>query len=424
MLINFLSVGIDAGADFSFMSIAHPNQTLIGKPIKILHSNMSSLANAVSAIRKAEDTYSMKSRIFIESTGIYHYPVFCYFRDRGFDIRVVNPIISNSTTNVNIRKAKNDKIDSKKLAFLGLNPKLKTSVMPDDIVINLRNLVREYYNLTDMKSAYTNKLHFELRTAFPQYIGIFSKLNADTSLELLYKYMSPKNFLAADKSELISTIRKVSRFGVKYAERKCGEIIQAAENALVFGHSVETNFTLIKLYIDFIRSYDRSADSVMSQIKNIINENPDELFIRQIHIVDSIRGAGLITAATIMCEIGDFSVFEKPKQLFAYFGLDPAVNQSGNSKGRDGRMSKRGSPLARRAIHTIALVSIGKNNNPVLRDYYINKCKSKPKLVALGAVSHKICNIIFAILRDNKNFSVISPDDHINLYQSKLLSVI
>ena len=112
MLINFLSVGIDAGADFSFMSIAHHNQTLIGKPIKILHSNMSSLANAASAIRKAEDTYSMKSRIFIESTGIYHYPVFCYFRDRGFDIRVVNPIISNSTTNVNIRKAKNDKIDS------------------------------------------------------------------------------------------------------------------------------------------------------------------------------------------------------------------------------------------------------------------------------------------------------------------------
>ena len=71
MFKPFISVGIDVGADFSFMSIALPNQTLVTKPFKITHSNLNSLESAVSAIKKAEELYSLESRIFLESTGIY-----------------------------------------------------------------------------------------------------------------------------------------------------------------------------------------------------------------------------------------------------------------------------------------------------------------------------------------------------------------
>ncbi len=118
-----------------------------------------------------------------------------------------------------------------------------------------------------------------------------------------------------------------------------------------------------------------------------------------------------------MCEIGDFSAFQSPKQLFAYFGLDPAVKQSGKFNGTRTSMSKRGSRIARRVIHTMALVSIATNrngsaNNPVLREYYLKKCQSKPKIVALKAVMHKVCNIVFAIQRDEKEFEIITPEDH------------
>jgi hypothetical protein len=37
---------------------------------------------------------------------------------------------------------------------------------------------------------------------------------------------------------------------------------------------------------------------------------------------------------------------------------------------------------------------------------------SKPKMVALGAVMHKVCNIVFAILRDEKEFEIITPEEH------------
>lgn len=67
-----ISVGIDIGANFSWMSIALPNQQFIGKPYKILHNKMYSITTAVSKIKEAEELYSLERRIFLESTEIYH----------------------------------------------------------------------------------------------------------------------------------------------------------------------------------------------------------------------------------------------------------------------------------------------------------------------------------------------------------------
>ena len=62
----FISVGIDVGADFSWMSIVLPNQQFVGKPYKILHNSMDSLASAVSKIKEAEEVaFSLNPREFI-----------------------------------------------------------------------------------------------------------------------------------------------------------------------------------------------------------------------------------------------------------------------------------------------------------------------------------------------------------------------
>jgi len=413
----FISVGIDVGADFSFMSIALPNQTFVGKPFKIIHSDFNSLSMAVSKIKEAEEMYSLESRIFLESTGIYHYPLFCYLSDKGFLVSIINPIISKNSTNINIRKVHNDKFDSKKLALIGLKPDLKVSLMPSELALDLRNLSREYYDLVDNRSAYINKLQGELRIAFPQYLKIFSKVTVNTSLTLLEKFTSPDGFLEASKDQIIASIRSTSRFGITYAEKKYKAIIQAAKAAKTFSYSVNSNFKRILLYIRFIRQYNDEIEAILSDMRELVESNEDTDFVKQIRLIESIKGAGFLSAVTLMCEIGDFSAFKSPKQLFAYFGLDPAVKQSGNFKGTDVNISKRGSRIARRVIHTIALVSIALNrngtaNNPVLREYYLKKCQSKPKMVALGAIMHKVCNIVFAILRDEKEFKIITPEEH------------
>ena len=413
----YISVGIDVGADFSWMSIALPNQTFVGKPFKILHSDLNSLSLAVSKIKETEELYSLESRIFLESTGIYHYPLFCYLRDKSFNCSVINPIITKNSTNINIRKVHNDRFDSKKVALVGLKPDLKVSLMPSDLALDLRNLSREYYDLMDNRSAYVNKLQGELRMVFPQYLLIFSKITTKTSLTLLEKYTSPESFLSASKDEIIDSIRATARFGLTYAENKYNAIIQAANDANTFGYSVCSNFKRIRLYIRLIRNYDEEVSAILSDMHELVDANETTDFVKQIHLVESYKGAGFLSAVSLMGEIGDFSSFRSPKQLFAYFGLDPAVKQSGQFEGTKISMSKRGSRIARRVLHTMALISISKNRdgsakNPVLRDYYLKKCQAKPKMVALGAVMHKVCNIVFAILRDEKEFTVITPGEH------------
>ena len=419
----YISVGIDVGADFSFMSIALPNQTFVGKPFKITHSNLDSVETAVKKIKEAEESNSLKARIFLESTGIYHYPLFCYLRDKRFDVSIINPIITNNSTNLNIRKVHNDKFDSKKLALIALKPDLKTSVIPSDFVLNIRNLVREYYRFTNQRSAYVNKLTALLKVSFPEYLGIFSKITVNTSLALLDKYPSPDSVLNAKKSNIMGLIKKTARFGTAYADQKYEMLISAAKKAKSFGHSWPSDAELIKLYISMIRNFDNAAQQLICSVKSIVESYPDELFCKQIRLLETIKGCGFLSAVTLMCEIGNFSVFSAPKKLYAYLGLDPSVKQSGKFNGTNVKLSKRGSRLARRVLHMMAINSIGftkggKSKNPILRDFYDKKCLSKPKMIALSAVMHKLCNIIFAVLRDNKPFEFISPEQHNLAYRN------
>ena len=292
-----------------------PNQQFVGKPYKILHISIDSLTTAVSKIKEAEELYSLESRIFLESTGIYHYPLFCYLHDKGFNCSVINPIITK------------------------------------------------------------------------------------TSLTLLETYTSPSAFLKTDKQEIIDIIKSTAHFGLTYAQNKYNAIIQAATDANQFGYIIDSNIKRIRLYISFIRKYDEEINSILESLHELVDANEDSDFVKQIHLIETFKGAGFLSAVSIMGEIGDFSAFSKPKQLFAYFGLDPAVKQSGKFEGTKVQMSKRGSAIARRVIHTLTLQSIsishnGEAKNPVLREYYLKKCDSKPKLVAMGAVSHKVCNMM------------------------------
>ena len=415
---SYLSVGLDVGADFTWMSIALPNGSFIGKPFKIVHSDPRSRDLAVAKIKEAQETYSLKSRCFLESTGIYHIPLLCFLRDKGFDCSVINPIITKNSTNISIRKLHNDKFDSKKAALVGLNVSLKTSIIPDDSVLDLRNLIRDYYYFKDLQSSVALKLTAELKVSFPAYAKVFSKVTTQSSLKLLSSYPLAEDMLTAPKDDIVKIIRSTARFGEAYALRKYDAIIAAAQDAAVFGRALPSNAVRIRLYIDTYQEYQKHLDALLKALHETVEKLQDTLIYDQICLLQSLRGIGFLTAAVLIAEMGDFKLFSSPKKLYAYFGLDPAVKQSGKLNGDKVHMSKRGSSLARRVLHMVALNNIkidkgsGTPVNPVVYNYYTRKCSGKKKPVAMGAVMHKICNIIFAMLRDNKPFEVITPEEH------------
>lgn len=76
-------------------------------------------------------------------------------------------------------------------------------------------------------------------------------------------------------------------------------------------------------------------------------------------------------------------------------------------------------------MFTVVLASIRRNkkgqaNNPVLREYYDKKQESKAKKAAIGALMRKVTNIIFAVLRNNRKFVIITPHQHIQNYNQSI----
>lgn len=421
MSSTFLSVGIDVGSAFSFISIVDSSSNLIGKSFKIIHDDFASLERAVSTIKKAEELESQKARIFLESTGIYHVPLFCYLSEKGFDVSIINPLITHSIKNVGIRKVKNDRLDSIAIAKLGLSPDLRTSKLPVKLVLELRYLVRRYFDLVDERAAHVIKLKGFMHVVFPQYLSLFSNITGKTSIMLLEKYGSPQKLLHAHQKSLIEKIMKASRKGRNRAAKIYDDLMAAAKAALTFSCQLNSVYFAIQQSLKLFKELNTHITNIVKQIHAVVDANSQEPFIKQIALVDSIPGIGFLSSVALMCEIGDFSLFHRPKQLFAYFGMEPAVKESGKFKATNVHMSKRGSRIARRVIFAAALSCIrrtrnGQAVNPYLLEYYQQKAAAKPKMVAIGAVMHKVCNIIFAVLRDQNPFELRSPEQHRRLY--------
>lgn len=198
----------------------------------------------------------------------------------------------------------------------------------------------------------------------------------------------------------------------------------AAEDAAIFGRALKSNTIQIRLYIDSYRKYQKHLDTIMDTILTSVDEPKGSQVYDRILLLQSLRGVGFMSAIILVAEMGAFDLFPSPKKLYAYFGLTPAVKQSGKFNGDRVHISKRGSSLARRILYMVALNNLkadtgsGMLVNSILHSYYTDKCKAK-KNVAVGAVLHKISNIIFTMLRDNNPFEMVMPQEHCKCYAAR-----
>ncbi len=214
----------------------------------------------------------------------------------------------------------------------------------------------------------------------------------------------------------------MSKTKIDFRVAKYDALRAAAEDAAIFGRALKSNAVRIRLYIDTYRQYQQHLEAILEALHESVDNLQGKPLYERIGLLQSLRGVGFLSAVVLIAEMGDFDLFSSPKKLYAYFGLDPAVKQSGKFTGDKVHMSKRGSSLARRILHMVALNNLKMDKgtkapvNPVIYDYYTRKCTGKKKNVAVGAVMHKICNIIFAMLRDNKPFEIITPQEHCKRY--------
>ena len=111
-----------------------------------------------------------------------------------------------------------------------------------------------------------------------------------------------------------------------------------------FDHPVQQ--IVFQEYIDTVKAMSRRVDALDKQIESAAGES---VFWPVIEGLMALRGVSLLTATTIVAEIGDLRRFASAPQLMAYLGVVPSEHSSGGTRSRGG-ITKTGNGHVRRVL--------------------------------------------------------------------------
>jgi transposase len=390
-----LYLGIDVGKTTHVATLENNE----GKSLFKNFSFKNTTDGGASLLSKLEPYKSERIEIGLEATGHYWLSLYSFLHDNGFKIHVINPILTDSfRDSTEIRKRKTDKIDSKLIADLIRIGDFREMEMPEESIFSLKELTRCRSYFVDLAGDIKRKVICVLDKVFPEYEDIFSDVFGATSKELLLNFSTPADFEEITSEQLAVTLAKCSRkrFGLSKAE----EIKSLAANTFGVTFCRDSFSFELRMLVENIKFVESQVDEIEREIEKVMTAVNSP--------ITSIPGIGKVCGAIILGELGDVNKFESGAKIVAFAGIDASVRQSGNSVSRNNRMSKRGSPHLRRALFQAALVaSTGRNPDPILAAFYKKKIsEGKKHKVAIGAVSRKLCYIIFKILKDNRPYEL------------------
>lgn len=383
-----LYLGIDIGKRNHVASLIDEKAKILFKAFSF--SNTTDGANSLIEKLSAH-TNKSNVEIGMEATGHYWLSIYSFLIEKGFTVHVVNPIQTDGwRKGTEIRKRKTDIIDSVLIADLIRYGDFEETSLSEEEMLSLRNLSRFRNYLVSSIGDLKRKVICVLDQVFPEYQSVFSDVFGETSKELLSHFQTADDFENIPSEQLENVLEKVALKG--YAKNKITQISELAANSFGLKFCRDSFSLQLKLLIEQIRFIEAQVSDVEAEIKTVLDKLNSP--------ITTIPGIGDVNAAVILGEIGDISRFSNASKLAAYAGIDASVSQSGDFQASNNRMSKRGSPYLRKALFQAALIAAF--HDPVFSAFYQKKrSEGKHHLTAVGAVSRKLCNTIFAVLKNN-----------------------
>lgn len=335
-------------------------------------------------------------QVGMEATGPYWSALAGWLSAHDFHVVVVNPLKPSSLRDYGIRGSKTDRIDAVLIAQTlrwevshvsrGSVPRLATE---------LRSLTRLRTQLVKERTRATLRVGSFLSMLFPEFQSLFPKLASPTALAVLQAAPSPAGVIALGEEHLTEILHSASRG--KLGLERAKQLLRLAKASV--GITSSALAQALGLLLDQIQ--------LLRKQISILEREIAELYNRANVTLDSLPGTGSILAAVCYSEIGSIDRFSCAKQVVAFSGIDPKLRQSGKSAGRV-RMSKRGSPYLRHAVYLACQSAV--RTDPYFKAIYERQLQhGKPKRKALGAVMNRFIHVLYAIWRDNRAYSPLTP---------------
>jgi transposase len=266
---------------------------------------------------------------------------------KGINSIIVNPASVERAPN---DKVKTDALDSKKLATQLAMGNLSGIYVPSEAEELARQFNRTRQQLVEDRVAVGNRIKSKLT--------LFGFYPHETSAKMSNLFLKK-----IEKMELPSTLRIV--VGILIAEWRY----------------LQKQILLLQRHM---------------RIENTKQEKLNE-------VICSIPGVGLISANTLLSELGDMSRFSTEGKLFSFLGLTPTEYSSGDNI-RRGHITRKGAPRLRRILIEIAWRTIGRDQ--ALHEVYGRIAQRRGSKIAIVAIARKLSGRMRSCLRSGTKYRI------------------
>lgn len=275
------------------------------------------------------------------------------FAKKGINCRVVHAADVPGSNKELIRKT--DKVDSRKIAKGLKNNDLNYIFIPDEQLESDRQLLRSRTRIVRDTTSVKNRIK-----AFLKIKGI----------NIPGEYKSSKW-----SKKFIAWLQNIE-------------------------HNSISSKTAFESYIDELNFL---LQKQMQLDKNIETLAKSENYSANTHFLRTVPAIGLLTAMTLLTELGDINRFQKQDHLYSYCGLTPDCHSSGDTE-RVGKVSRRGNIFIKTVLIECAWIAVRKD--PALLLYYKQQLPKMDRNKAIIKVARKLLNRIRYVLKNKAEYQI------------------
>jgi hypothetical protein len=228
---------------------------------------------------------------------------------------------------------------------------------------------------------------------FPEIWTVWNNpLTGKASRQMLSNCPFPVYILTLGEDGVLAELKKAVKKTV--GMKKVRQLMEAAKASIGVGYGTESAKLRLRMLLDELELNEKHMAEIESSMERMLIATG---YAKQIL---SIKGIGIVTAASFLGEIGDPLRFQNARQIANYAGYNLVEDSSGKSKSGT-CISKRGRSQLRSLLYKMAFTMVGKNEEmKTLHQYLTSRAKNPlKKKQSLVVVSKKIITVIYSLLK-------------------------
>ena len=384
-------VAVDVGKTSAMLSVTDGARHRLFGPVEFVMTR-SGLAAAVQQVVAVSPPFA-QVKVGVEAAGHYHRPVLDYRWPAGWEVLEFNPAhVAEQRRVAGRRRVKTDAIDLEAITELALAGRGQVITDREVRIGELAAWANHRSRRVATRTATKNQLLGQLDRAFPGLtLALPDVLGTKIGRLVAAEFTDPARLAPLGVNRLI---RFAAARDVQLRRPLAERLVTAARDALPTRDAAVARRVLASDLV-LLTDLDTQIEQAEDELAALLPLSP-------FATLTSVPGWGVVRVSNYAAALGDPDRWPGPRQVYRAAGLSPMQYESAGKR-RDGRISREGSVVLRRA-----LIDLGIGlwlTEPAAKAYALGlKDRGKHGGIITCALAHRATRIAHALVRDHASY--------------------